>query len=190
MKKTRCAFFVRAVPVAALLALLAGCVTSYSATEPLSATEALVVGQVRLVATGFPGAMGANGVYAQEILVTLRNLETGRVYEVRSAGAAGLFSLASPSPGRYALLGFDARLPAGWGTSQLLRYRPARPIAFVVREGVVNNLGLVVWHVDHASGRDWEVAGYGYANVRESFRAQFARSAWVRFRWESREIER
>ena len=172
----------------ACLALFAGCATSYYATEPVSATDALLVGQVQLVATGFPGAMGANGVYAENILVTVRSLETGRIYEIRSRQPDGFISLASPAPGRYAIVGFSARLPAGWGTSQLLRYRPVPPIVFTVRPGMVNNLGLVAWHEDRASGRQWEVAGYGYASVRESFRVHFARSEWDHFRWHASRI--
>jgi len=170
------------------LALLAGCATSYYATEPISATDALLVGQIQLVATGFPAAMGANGVYAQNILVTLRSLETGRSYEISSREPDGFISLASPAPGRYAIVGFSARLPAGWGTSQLLRYRPLPPLVLTVRPGVVNNIGTVVWHEDRASRRDWSMAGYGYANVRESFRAHFARSEWDRFRWHANRI--
>ncbi len=170
------------------LALLAGCATSYYTTEPVSATEALVVGQIRLVATGFPAAMGANGVYVQNVLMTLRNLETNRSFEIRSQGPDGFISLASPAPGPYAVVGLSAQLPAGWGTSQLLRYRPVPPIHFVVRPGVVNNIGMIAWYEDRASGRDWNVAGYGFAQVRESFRVHFARSEWDRFRWHANRI--
>lgn len=181
----------RAALTLVAIGALSCCAISYAPREPTSATESLLVGQLRLVAGGFPTAMTANGTYVANIQIEIRDLATGRELSARSAGPDGMIMItALPPGGPYAIVGFKAVLPAGWGTSQVVAYSPERPYAFVVRPGVVNNFGLIVWRIDHASGRQSQAAGSGYATVRESFRTLYGRSAWLHFRWESREPQR
>ncbi len=140
----------------ALAALLAGCETFVVRTGPAYGGDTALVGRVSFVLSGERQYGEWNGTHAANVYVTVRNLDTGREYVIRTQGRDGYFRVANPGIGRYVVVRYTYRLLTPSQVWVERSYVPEQPHRFEVRRGVVTNLGSIRWREDRARMRDWD----------------------------------
>ncbi|HUX12882.1 MAG TPA: hypothetical protein VMW87_07620 [Spirochaetia bacterium] len=138
----------------AVAGLLAGCETYVVRSGP--ADETALVGRVSFVLSGERQYGEWNGTHAADVYVTVRNLDTGREFVVRTQGRDGFFRIANPGIGRYVVVRYAYRFRTPSRTWVERTYVPANPRRFEIRRGVVTNLGSVRWYEDRSRMRDWD----------------------------------
>jgi len=144
------------VGAVALVMSLTSCETLIVGPRPQRGPDTLVLGRIRFVLNNDRDIGAVNRAYTHDVVVTVRNLNTGRVYVMRSSGRDGAFRLLDPDPGRYIVIRYAYRLqmPSGVWVDRV--YVPDERVRFTVQRGRTVNIGAITWHEDRARMRDWE----------------------------------
>jgi len=165
--------------LAASLLILTGCATI---PEPAEG-KALLVGSVAFKGTHFQNFEGLNlnGVTRNAIKLTFLDKQKQTYFDLYS-DSKGMFSTADLSPGDYRLNRVEIKLTSSGNGATLTLFAPVPGDAyFTLREGVINNVGLVSWTQDGRNNIPEYRANDGYQETAAYFAKKTAKTGWAKF---------
>ncbi|HUT65269.1 MAG TPA: hypothetical protein VMZ05_03865 [Spirochaetota bacterium] len=149
--------------------------------EPDEDLHTLLIGQIKLEASGFPGESHVNGIHTGDIEIHLKNKLTGEIVILTSALGSGCFYMVNPETENY-------RIVKLYTLIHNPRYRQTLSMGIPtggnisILNGKVNNLGHLVWKVDHKS-ESWDLSHNFHADVKAWFEKTYPGSAWNKKEW-------
>jgi len=167
-----------------LALLLAGCATTLP-HEPVGEHDTLVVGEVFLHGENFQrfGSATVNGDHSAGILVTVREVYSGKETQVFSVGKSGLFSFPATPGVEYRITRFDYTNQAGGYFARLIG-DPDRLRFKVEGEGVFS-LGAIVWSADDRRRYYARTSTDPSRDVKTDLLSQYPKTKWADYSWAS-----
>ncbi len=192
--KTR-TLFASIILIFVLIAFLGSCATTARITEPTSPGSTLLIGRIKVICTGFPSSMHANGDHTNGVIVKLRDV-SNEIISIRAHGADGLLYLVDPDIERYTIV--QIHLQTGTGSSTL-NLRLGTRDSIHIKGNSVNNLGDILLRFDYVSKKAAEYTKAGthtevkvntsleykdnYDEVKAWFEETYPESAWNNKNW-------
>jgi len=168
--------------------------------EPTKSDSTLLIGRIRLVCTGFPKHLQANGDHTKGITIDLKD-SSNKFISATSRGSDGFFYFADLDIGQYAIVGFQIQIGDS-RTTLHLDYKADDH--FTIEKSTVNNLGDIVWYCDFIvrgpeeyteqsvttmfSARDWHEYKGNYDECKSWFEENYPKSDWKTRNWTNTQI--
>lgn len=180
MKTKTLAHLACAVHVCALAILIAGCAT---VPEPQEG-RTLLVGRFEHRGSNYPvvADLDLNGTTRSGIMLTFRNLASRKAVTVTTRWEGYFDSVALP-PGRYALEKVEVKLTGANGSWRNVYAMLPGDVTLRLEEGVVNNLGYLVWVTDGAGNTCQYYGNSKYDEVQTEYRDRLAKTGWNTFEY-------
>ena len=183
------------IPILVGFLLIGGCATTARITEPTSPGSTLLIGRIKVICTGFPSSMHANGDHTHGVMVKLRDV-SNEIISIRAHGADGLLYLVDPDIERYTIVQIHLQV----GTSRTItNLRHGTRDSIYIKVNSVNNLGDILLRYDYVSKKPAEYTKAGthtemkvnssleykdnYDEVKAWFEDTYPESAWNNKTW-------
>ncbi len=153
-----------------------------SLPDPAEGRSTLVVGAVIMHASGYDtyGSATVNGDHRSGIQITVINEATNEPLTLVS-DVNGLFYTTKMPAGSYVVQRLYYRAVSGtwWADTNM---SPQGRRRFVVKDGSVNNLGMLTWYNSTTGGLAFEVNS-DYPAVHDLVSEKQPKSAWLKMDW-------
>jgi hypothetical protein len=146
--------------------------------EPGIEYTKLLIGTIQYEAHGWN--YNLDGVHYKGLSFTIQNKKTNTTYIVQQDAAERYFYLSSAAPGVYRIIKAEYKLDNG---SFLYLNEPN--FTFEIKDGVVNNLGVIKWLADKTNSK-WAFESVGnHDEVKRLFQKRNPKSGWLGLDWEN-----
>jgi len=157
------------------------CITLPEADEN---NQTLVIGTITHQGEGFPTVVNVslNGTNKKGIIITLREVSSGRIYNMKT-NSAGLFYSVNIPAGQYRITNLYLKKERGRASTSIGWAPPANvEHRLTIQNGRVNNLGSISWEC--ISGERNRI-NYNreYQQARDLFREENSSSNWNEKEW-------
>lgn len=166
------------------LLLCLGC-TKDLPLEPTGPDDTLVVGRIKLEATGFksePDMPSVNGVHESGIELTFEDTASEEPL-VMTSKSGGLFFAKGLQPGMYRLAKLFIKISGKYGYVTMGTSFRQSQVIFPIEPAKVTNLGCLTWVADDISGGSQIRQEYAPGILHDFVLDKYPESAWLAREW-------
>ena len=163
-----------------LTALISGCTSTLTKIEPTNSAATLIVGRAEFNCSNSPRKKLSVGSYQNGLIIQFQNIETKENFTIYTEGKDGFFFINNPSIKTLKLKKITVKDHfTGWSAF----LAPNDQNIYTLKQGKVNNLGLLVCHVDLIDSEYDQTFNAGYDDTVKQFLERYPDSQWNNFEW-------